>query len=101
MGHARVLAGLTISNDQKSLRDMIINKGLSVRQAEALAKKIKAPKRGKRRESELDAYTRSLADNLKRSLGTKVEIKKKGRGGQIIVYYYSDEELDRLLELLE
>ncbi len=42
----------------------------------------------------------SLADNLKGSLGTKVEIKRQGKEGRIVVFFYSDDELDRLLDLL-
>jgi ParB family chromosome partitioning protein len=78
---------------------MVVDKGLSVRQLEVLVKKRMAPARSKKKEVELDYYLQSLADNLKRSLGTKVEIKKVGREGRIVVYFYSDEELDRLLEL--
>ncbi len=101
MGHARVLAGLKSSEERISLRDEIINRDLSVRQAESLAKKAKSgsPKGGKP-DSEKDYYFRSLADNLKRSLGTKVEIRRNGKRGRIVVHYYSDDELDRLLELL-
>ena len=100
MGHARVLAGLKNSEDQKILRDMIIDKGLSVRQLEELVKKKRPIARSKKRKVELDYYLQSLADNLKRSLGTKVEIKKMGKEGRIVVYFYSDEELDRLLDVL-
>lgn len=100
MGHARVLAGLKSTEDQKALRDMIIEKGLSVRQLEVLAKKGKGPDRPKKNGREPDHYFQSLSDQLKRALGTKVEIRKQGKGGRIIVHYYSDSELDRLLELL-
>jgi ParB family chromosome partitioning protein len=100
MGHARVLAGLKTREAQKALRDKIIEKGLSVRQAETLGKTKKTPGRLKKKDPELDYYFQSLADDLKRSLGTKVEIKKGRKGGHIVVYFYSDEELDRLLELL-
>lgn len=101
MGHARVLAGLKTSEERISLRDEIIKRDLSVRQAESLAKKAKSgsPKGGKP-DSEKDYYFRSLADNLKRSLGTKVEIRRNGKKGRIVVHYFSDDELDRLLELL-
>ena len=99
MGHARVLVGIGDPQEQKGLRDAVIKKGLSVRQTETLAKKRRGPKKLKNKQSELDYYVQSLADKLKLSLGTKVEIKKKGREGRIVVYFYSDEELERLLDL--
>lgn len=100
MGHARILAGIDGPEEQRDLRNTFIKKELSVRQAEMLAKKRRGHKRSKSKETELDYYLQSLADNLKGTLGTKVEIKKKGREGRIVVYFYSDEELDRLLEIL-
>jgi ParB family chromosome partitioning protein len=100
MGHARLLAGITEKEHQKLLRDAIIKKALSVRQAEALARKLKNPPGPKKILSKEDPYIRSLSDNLKRSLGTKVEIKKDGKRGQILLYFYSDDELDRLVEFL-
>ena len=100
MGHARVLAGLESGDEQRAMRDMVINKGLSVRQSEALAKRSKAPARARKRESEFNNYLESLAGDLKRSLGTKVDIKRRGRQGRIVIYFYSDDELDRLLDLL-
>ena len=100
MGHARLLAGITEKEQQMVLRDAIIKKELSVRQAEALAKKLKKPPPPKKILSKDDPYIRSLSDNLKRSLGTKVEIKKEGKQGQILLYFYSDDELDRLVEFL-
>ena len=101
MGHARLLAGIKDIRKQRALRDEIVGKGLSVRQAETLAKRSRVRAMpAKNRGVETDTYTQSLADDLKRSLGTKVEIKRRGRGGHITVYFYSDEELDRLLEVL-
>ncbi len=99
MGHARVLVGIGDPEEQKGLRDAVIKKGLSVRQTETFAKKKRGPKNLKNKQSELDYYVQSLADKLKLSLGTKVEIKKKGREGRIVVYFYSDEELERLLDM--
>jgi len=100
MGHARVLAGLKTRQEQKALRDMILKKGLSVRQAESLVRKRKTFTPSGKKRAELDYYMQSLSDNLKRSLGTKVDIKKRGKQGRIVIYFYSDDELDRLLELL-
>jgi len=99
MGHARVLAGLKNSEDQWSLRNTIIKRALSVRQSEALANRGKGATNTGEKGSTKDPYLRSLEDNLKRSLGTKVEIKKRGKKGTVVVHFYSDDELDRLLEL--
>ena len=100
MGHARLLAGLPEREQQMALRDAIVKKGLSVRQAEAMARRLKKPTNRKKILSQNDPYIQSLSDNLKRSLGTKVEIKKEGKQGRILVYFYSDDELDRLVEFL-
>ena len=100
MGHARVLAGLKSPEEQKTLRDLILKRSLSVRQTEALVTKKEGTRaRGSARVEE-EYYYRSLTENLRRSLGTKVDIRKRGKKGSIIIYFYSDEELDRLLEHL-
>jgi ParB family chromosome partitioning protein len=101
MGHARVLAGVKGSAEQKRIRDLIIQKALSVRQLEELVKaKKKGPQRKKPIQDEDAYYFKTLADNLKRSLGTKVDIKRRGKQGSIVIYFYSDEEFERLLDLL-
>ncbi len=100
MGHARVLAGLKSPGDQNRIKDLIIKKDLSVRQAEALARKELTGGHLKKKPHDLDEYLASLSDGLKRSLGTKVEIKKKGKRGTINIHFYSDDELDRLLDRL-
>jgi ParB family transcriptional regulator, chromosome partitioning protein len=100
MGHARVLAGLKDALEQKTVRDEIIKKDLSVRQTEALVKRKSRLGSSRQRARGKDPYLQSLADSLKNSLGTKVEIRKRGKQGSILIYFYSDEELDRLLEVL-
>lgn len=100
MGHARVLAGLKSNKRQLSLRNDVIAKGLSVRQLEGLVKEKRPPKPKNRKADEAEYYFRTLSNDLKRSLGTKVEIKKKGNMGRLLIYFYSDDELDRLIELL-
>lgn len=100
MGHARVLAGLSSPSEQKRIRDIIIKRDLSVRQTEAFAKKETSSGHSMKKSLDPDDYIASLADGLKRSLGTKVEIKKKGNKGSINIYFYSDDEFDRLLDRL-
>ena len=99
MGHARVLAGLIEPSEQKQLRDLIIARALSVRQLEDIVKKGKKSGTPEKQADETDHYYKSITDNLKRTLGTKVEIHKKGRQGRIVIHFYSDDELDRLLDL--
>jgi ParB family transcriptional regulator, chromosome partitioning protein len=100
MGHARVIAGLRGGSEQMALRDLAIRKGLSVRQLEALAQRSAPRARSRSKENERAQYMRELGEDLKRRLGTKVELKVQGKRGRIIIHYYSDEELERLLELL-
>jgi ParB family transcriptional regulator, chromosome partitioning protein len=100
MGHARVLAGLKDASEQSRIRFLIIKKDLSVRQTETLAKKNTEGGAPGKKSRELEDYLNSLCDGLKRTLGTRVEIKKKGKKGSINIHFYSDEELDRLLDLL-
>ncbi len=100
MGHARVLAGVKSKESQLALRQAIIKKGLSVRQVEDMVKRLGKVKKKKPVSGQVDSYFQSLMDQLKRSLGTKVEIKKGKKGGQIVIHFFSDQELDRLLETL-
>ncbi|MBW1667163.1 MAG: ParB/RepB/Spo0J family partition protein [Deltaproteobacteria bacterium] len=100
MGHARALAGIKSRERQMAVRDLILRNGLSVRQVEALAKQGEGAARKRKGSGKEDYYLRSLAEDLKRSLGTKVEIKKRGKHGRIVIHFYSSEELDRLLDLL-
>jgi ParB family chromosome partitioning protein len=100
MGHARVLAGLKNREEQLALRELILKKALSVRQVEAFAKRKESLRNAKEKGAPGDYYLQSLAENLKRSLGTKVEVMKRGQHGRITIFFYSDEELGRLLDLL-
>jgi len=100
MGHARVLVGIRNLKEQKRIRDLIVKKSLSVRQVEEIVNKRKLAGRSEKKRVEQDYYIQSLSDNLKRALGTKVDIKKRGMKGSIIIYFYSDDEMDRLLDLL-
>lgn len=98
MGHARVLAGLKSPSEQMMINNIIMKKGLSVRQTEALIKKYHA-KPLLIKSSEESDYLASLSQNLKKFFGTKVEIKKNGKKGSINIYFNSEQELDRLLEM--
>ncbi len=96
MGHAKALLSLERVRDQVQAGLMIVKKGLSVREAEALASRLKNPQKEKkpRQNHEL----KSVEEKLKKALGTKVSITAKAKGGRIVIDYYSAEELDRILE---
>ncbi len=99
MGHARVLAGLKTPGDQRTLRDHIVHQGLTVRQAENRARRLSAAPKPRPASPQSEAL-RDLSEDLKRSLGTKVDIHRQGRRGRITIHFYSDEELERLLDRL-
>ena len=99
-GHARVLVSIDSPAAQRVMRDLIVKKSLSVRQTEALTKKTGAPKKTNGLKDEIDTYLESLAKDLQDSLGTKVAIKRKGKRGNIIIEFYSDEDLGRLVDRL-
>jgi ParB family chromosome partitioning protein len=99
-GHARVLVAMEPLSVQLEIRDRIIKKSLSVRQTEDLVKKIVTLKKPKSPKTEIDHYIDSLTKDLQKSLGTKVVIRRKGKKGKIIIDFYSDEDLSRLIDHL-
>lgn len=106
-GHGRALLSISEPEDQFSLAMRIFDEKLSVRETEKLVRKITEEKmRGtkeKAQESKDDSIIyRGLEEKLKQSLGAKVEIKKKANNtGKIEIEYYSIEELERIVELME
>jgi ParB family chromosome partitioning protein len=99
IGHAKAL--LTLENKQKQIwaAKEIVKKGLSVRAAEFLCKKISLPVKPKKKKEKLPEVA-DLENKLIRALGTKVRIFHKDKRGRIEIEYYSLDELDRLLEIL-
>lgn len=96
MGHAKALLSLERVRDQVQAATMIVRKGLSVREAEALATRLKNP--SKEKKARQSHELKSVEEKLKKTLGTKVTIAPKAKGGRIVIEYYSAEELDRILE---
>jgi len=97
MGHAKAILAIEGKAYQIDAARKIIRKGLSVREAESLSKKVSRPPKTVATQ---DPQISSLEEKLKRSLGTKVRILNRGKIGKIEIEYYSFEELDRLLEIL-
>ena len=98
-GHARALLSLS-AKAQEALLNQIINIDMSVRQTEMLARKYSGQKPVSKKKSSTSADVTDLERRLRSSLGTKVALKHGKKGGTVTIYYYSDEELDSLLEKL-
>jgi ParB family transcriptional regulator, chromosome partitioning protein len=99
-GHARALLALSTQKAQASALQTIINLSMSVRQAEELIRKLTGQKLIKAKKPVKNADVHDVEKRLQRSLGTKVALKHGKKGGTVTIYYYSDEELDALLEKL-
>jgi ParB family chromosome partitioning protein len=97
MGHARALLGLESAKEQRTARDIVIKKELSVRETEALVRRIQKGPKGKKK-AKKDIFLLSLEEELGKRLDTKVTINPGKRGGKIEIFYYSEEEFERLLE---
>ena len=102
MGHAKALLSLERKEDRILLAGEIKTKGLSVRQAEAAARKMKGetPRKTAKPVPEADPDQALVEDRLRRRLGTRVRLVPQGRGGEIRIAYYSLDDLDRILEIL-
>ena len=103
-GHARAILSLESKEKQKELCALIIKKGLSVREAEAIAKRwSEKPKKSitpVKKRGDLESQLGSLQDSLRKYLGTKVHITQKGKRGKIEIEYYSHEDLERIVEAI-
>jgi ParB family chromosome partitioning protein len=102
MGHARALLGAEAASQQLAAWRAVVSKGLSVRDTEALIRRMKSEKTkpeatGKRSE---DIYLAGLAEDLSRHFGTKIMIKKHGKKGKVEIEFYSNDDLERLVDRL-
>jgi ParB family chromosome partitioning protein len=99
-GHARALLGLPTTQSQAAALQTVIDKGLNVRQTEALVRKLSGEKPAPKPKPAPSPEVIEIEDQLQASLGTKVKLKHGKKGGTITIHYYSNEELDALIEKL-
>ena len=104
-GHARSLVTIPSPQKQYKMALDIVNLELSVRDAESLVKnekKEKAKTNKKAKPSKFDIITKDIENRLKKSLGTKVTFNPTTKSkGKIIIEYFSEEELERILEKID
>ena len=96
MGHAKALLSIERVRDQIQAAALIVKKGLSVRETEALVARLKNPPKEKK--AKLGNELKSVEEMLRKALGTKVSIVSTSKGGRVVIEYYSVDELDRIIE---
>jgi len=104
-GHARALLALNSEPEMLALLERIVRTGLSVREAERAVKQTQSPKREQpqpsvSRTAASDPAVRQLEDGLSMYLGAPVRIERAEVGGRIVVSFYSEDDLERILEIL-
>jgi ParB family chromosome partitioning protein len=99
-GHARALLALPNAQAQIAAFNTVINKGLTVRQTEELVRRLLGQKDARPAKPSHHAETDALAARIRESLGTKVTLKRGRKGGTIVIHYYSDEELNAIVEAI-
>ncbi len=103
MGHARALLGAETPAQQLAAWRAVVSKKLSVRETENLVRRLKSEKKQPtvsiNRSEQI--HLTSLAEDLSRHLGTKILIKKNGQKGKVEIEFYSNDDLERLIDRLK
>jgi len=101
-GHARALLALDSEAAQLQLAARIAKQGLSVREVESLVAppQVKQPERTSEAKPPIDPNVRAAAQELERTLGTRVKIRGDGQRGAIEISYFSAEDLNRIYDLI-
>jgi ParB family chromosome partitioning protein len=103
-GHARALLALPDAMTQRQTAREVVSRALSVRETEALVKKLLAHSTSRQEPAAVapakDVHTRAAEDRLRFALGTKVQIVRRRQGGRIEIEFTSENELNRLFERL-
>jgi ParB family chromosome partitioning protein len=97
-GHAKALLGLPTEGEQYRVCNLIVNKGLSVRETEKLV--ARRTSSAKKREVKKDAGLDHIANEMQQVLGTRVKIFHGKKRGAIQIEYYSVEDLNRIFEII-
>jgi ParB family transcriptional regulator, chromosome partitioning protein len=103
MGHARAIMGLPSRSDQMTVWKRTSAKGWSVRKVEEEVRRLTEPaeKKQKGKSEKRHSFFGEAEDRIRTILGTQIRIQPSGKGGRIEIQYYSQDDLDRIIELLE
>ena len=100
-GHGRTLVSVPDEARQIEIARKILKEGLSVRETEKLAAEKEEPGKKRRGRKPKDPDVARVEADLKEALGTRVNIKRTGKKGKIEIEFFSRDELERLIEMLE
>jgi ParB family chromosome partitioning protein len=102
VGHARTILSVKDKARQSFLWKKTIDKGFSVRELENIVKSEDSAQEGKRKigAEKKDPYVVSVEEDLQRALGTKVRLATKKKRGKIIIEYYSNDDLERIIKAI-
>lgn len=102
-GHARAILGLEEEHFSQIIpvAEQVFKEGLNVRQTEAIVKRIKEPPLSRTQtDNRISVYDHDLQRRFTSALGTQVELKRQKKGGQVVIHFKSDEDLQSLYEKL-
>jgi ParB family chromosome partitioning protein len=99
-GHARAMLRLRSEKAQKQVLEAIMKRGLSVRQTEELVRRIVEEPEPKSEAFQKSPELRALEDRFRQALGTKVSLSRGRKGGKLVIYFYSEEELQGIYDLI-
>lgn len=108
VGHAKVILGLSIPAEQQLAAERIIKEGLNVRQTEELVTRLQQPavevtahtRNGAAVPVMRDVHVTNLENKLRERLGTKVQLRYRAGKGALDIRFYSDNELERIMQIL-
>lgn len=96
-GHARALLGLNTPEAQIAAMQSVIKQDLNVRQTEELVRKLTGNRPAPRPVKQPDPEIKALEERLRGQLGTRVNLNAGKKGGSLVIYYYSSEELETIV----
>lgn len=102
MGHARALLAIGNERDREDARQQAVRKGLNVRQLEQMAQRLSQPttSRPEKKSAQKDVFINDLEKQFQRALGTKVSVNAGKKGGQVVIQYYDNDDLQRIHDMI-
>jgi ParB family chromosome partitioning protein len=99
-GHARAMLRLPSQKDQLDVLETVLKGALSVRQTEQLVRRLAEEPKHKPKPAEKPPELTALEDDFRQALGTKVNLSRGSKGGRLVIYFYSEEELQAIHDLI-